>query len=158
MFRRKQKRLKSLMLSFGDSDIADRLPEHLDMFANGEWGLALEMLSSDIYELDVPVSPEQERLFREVSPQFNVPVESHAFIGRSPPYPDLRTTEQMSDDERAEQARAHPSFESVGQRANLGSGVEAIRMYRAMTGADLRSAKEAVDRLAEDATETPSYK
>ena len=154
MFRRKKVRLKELIQSFDESALATRLPGYLDMIGHGEIGLALEMLSDDIYEYDVPVSPEQEQLLRVVSPQCNVPLDYHAFFGFTPPYPDLRTDDQISENERAEQGRANPSVESVAQLARLGRRIEAIRMYRAMTGSELGPAQLEVDRLAKCDTET----
>jgi hypothetical protein len=88
--------LRDLIDSFVDSQIGSRLPDLHDYVDHNESGLALEMLSDWIYEDDVEVSSDQTKAILELSSRFGVSADYHAFIGRTPPYPDLRTPEQRT--------------------------------------------------------------
>ena len=91
-----KKALRTLIDSFEGSQIASLLPDLHDYIDHNEPGLAIEMLSDWIYERDVAVSPDQTKAILELSPRFGVSEDYHAFIGRTPPYPDLRTPEQRA--------------------------------------------------------------
>ena len=91
-----EKKLRKLINSFERSALAERLPELIDYIEHNEFGLSLEILSSWIYEYDVAVLPEQEERIMELSDGMGIPRDYHSFVGRTPPYPDLRTPEQKA--------------------------------------------------------------
>ena len=93
-----KKALRDLIDSFEGSQISSLLPELHDYVDHNESGLAIEMLSDWIYEHDVEVSSDQIKAILNLSSRFGVSEDYHEFIGRTPPYPDLRSPEQRACD------------------------------------------------------------
>ncbi len=93
----KKRNLRRLIDSFGTAFSSERVADLQSYVNHGEYGLAIEILSEMIYEDDIAVDAEQEKAILKSSTDFGVDHDYHAFIGRRPPYPDLRTPEQIAD-------------------------------------------------------------
>jgi hypothetical protein len=113
------------------------------MFDHGEYGIAIEVLSSWIYDEDIAVTAAQEAAILKSSADYGVDAEYHAFIGRTPPYPDLRTPEMIAVSERA----MNPSMENVKYFAQANQMLIAVKMYREITGAGLEEAVASVEQM-----------
>ena len=111
---------------------------------HGECGLAVEFLSNWIYEDDIAVGSEQEVAILKSSSDYGVDPDYHAFVGRTPPYPDLRTPEQIAESERL----MRPTMENVEHFARANQRLLAVKMYREITGVGLEEAVASVERIA----------
>ncbi len=143
MFSNKQRDLRRLLDLFNTDFDADRMSELASFVDHGEYGLAIEVLSSWIYEDDIKVSPDQEAAILKSSSDYGIDPRSHGFIGRTPPYPDLRTLDQIVESNRA----MTPNMENVQRLARSNHMVLAVRMYREITCVGLTEAVDAVGRL-----------
>ncbi len=143
MFRNKQQFLRALIDSFGASFTLERIVDLKAYVDHGEYGLAIEFLSDWIYEEDVLVSPEQEAAILQASSDYGVDAGRHAFIGRTPPYPDLRNTGQAE----GAPSNLRPTMQNVEALARSNDMLLAVKMYRELTGVGLREAMECVESL-----------
>jgi len=91
MFGKRQRELRKLIDSFRTTSNGELLEDANEFVDHGEWGLAIEFLSDWIYDNDVAVSTLQCQTILRLSKVFGVDSEYHAFMGKMPPYPDLRT-------------------------------------------------------------------
>jgi len=108
-----------------------------------EYGIAIEVLSSWIYDEHIAVSPAQEAAILKSSNDYGVEAEYHAFICRTPPYPHLRTPEMIAESEPA----MNPSMENVKYFAQANQMLIAIKMYREITDVSLEEAVASVERM-----------
>lgn len=90
LFSNRDEGLRDLIKSFSDAFEANKIGDVLGYVDHGEPGLALEILSSWIYENDVAVSDSQQQIFVVESNRYGIDPKSHRFLNRQPPYPDLR--------------------------------------------------------------------
>lgn len=102
--------------------------------------MAIEILSDSIYELNVLVNESQQSELIKLSKYFGVDENYHKFIGKKPPYPDLRTEEQKTLDLKLAEA----SLENIKYLALQGFIIEAVRMHRQLFGTSLEEAAEKV--------------
>ena len=143
MFRSKKHELRQLIESFSE-DLGENRSAELSLYVDhGECGLAVELLSDWIYEADITVSPVQESSILRSSRDFGVDPQYHAFLGRSPPYPDLRTPEQRNESMQL----STPTLDNVARLAKSNQKLIAIQMYRELTGAGLNEAADYVERV-----------
>lgn len=143
MFRKHEKDLFNLINSFRHSisnEILDGIIENVEF---NEFGLAIESLSDWIYELNIIVTSSQQTEILRLSDIFGVDEKYHLFIGRTPPYPDLRTEEHKE----IKRILSNPTLESVKTLANKGFKVYAVKMYRELYGGELKEAIEKVEEL-----------
>jgi hypothetical protein len=143
MFKGKQRNLRQLLKSFNDAFGKERIMELESFVDHGEYGIAIELLSSWIYDEDIAVTAAQEAAILKSSADHGVDAEYHAFIGRTPPYPDLRSPEMIAVSERA----MNPSMENVKYFAQANQMLIAVKMYREITGASLEEALASVERI-----------
>ena len=143
LFRSKTKELNQLIKSFENTALKERLHELHSFVDECEYGLAIESLSEWIYEYDVFVNQEQESKILKLSKDFGVKENYHKFIGKNPPYPDLRTEEQKALDERA----ANVCLENIECFAKKGDLLTAVGMYRRLYNTDLEKAFLEVNKL-----------
>ncbi len=95
-FRNQKNELKSLIRSF-ENLISEEILLSIEEYVEyNEPKLALEILSDNIYELSIFVEKKQESEILRLSKQFGVDDNYHQFIGKMPPYPDLRTEKQKA--------------------------------------------------------------
>jgi hypothetical protein len=139
----RDKGLRDLIRSFGDAFEADMIRDLLEYVDHNEPGLALEILGDWIYENDIGVSDSQQQCFVIESNRYGINPERHGFLNRQPPYPDLRTLEQLADEE----LKMTPSLDSVQMLARSDRKILAVRMYRELTGATLEEAVAAVEHM-----------
>jgi hypothetical protein len=148
MFWNHRKELIQLVNSFQTLITGEKLESVLADVEYNEPGLALECLSSLIYELDVTVSVSQETEILRLSKHYGVDENYHKFIGRNPPYPDLRTEEQKALNLKFSEDLAEASIENIKILATGGQMIEAVRMHRQLFGSTLAEAVEKVGELA----------
>ena len=123
MFKGKQRNLRQLLKSFNDAFGKERIMELESFVDHGEYGIAIELLSSWIYDEDIAVTAAQEAAILKSSADHGVDAEYHAFIGRTPPYPDLRSPEMAAVSERA----MNPSMENVKYLAETNQMLVALK-------------------------------
>ncbi len=97
IFQSKRKKLLQLIRSFEPHMGSQRITDLEDYVDHGEPALAIETLSDWIYELNIPVSADSEEIILDCSKDCNVESSYHAWIGRTPPYPDLRIPKQITN-------------------------------------------------------------
>lgn len=119
------------------------MKDFIEYVEHREYGLAIEILSDWIYEHDVETSVDQQEAFVRVSERYGVDPSYHAFLGRQPPYADLRTPQHLAEEELLHT----PSLDTVRHLVRTGRKLMAIRMYREVTGASLDQTIAAVDRM-----------
>jgi hypothetical protein len=142
--RTRQNNLRVLIESFGDFFESDRIDDLISYIDYGEEGLAIKMLCDWIYEENIALDVDQEAAILACLNEYGVDTSYFAFIGQSPPYPDLRTPEQIVELERASQ----PMMENVEKFARTGEKLSAVKMYRQITGADLKEAVAFVESIS----------
>jgi hypothetical protein len=134
------------LIALFDGDFEPERLADLESYVDaGEGQIAIEILSAWIYDEDVAVSNEQEHAILKSSRDYGIAPAFHVFIGRTPPYPDLRTPEQVEVSERA-QITTMENVKFLAQRNHM---ISAIKMYRQITGADLAEAVASVKIMAE---------
>lgn len=99
LLRRRERDLRRLVQSFVGEFGAERIADLENYVDHCEPGLAIELLSDWIYDENVLVSIDQEKAILKSSDDYGVDSGRHSFIGRQPPYPDLRTPEQIAESE-----------------------------------------------------------
>jgi hypothetical protein len=95
-----QRELKSLLASFESDFPPGRIALLVRFVEFNEPALAIVMLSDWIFEEHIPVRTEQEESILRVSAAFAVPAEYHLFIGKTAPYAEWRTPEQIAAHQR----------------------------------------------------------
>lgn len=143
MFGSRKRELVALINSFRQSISDETLNEIIENVEYNEYGLALETLSDTIYELNVVVNLEQLSEILRLSPVFGVDETYHVFIGKTPPYPDLRTKEQREIEEKL----SNPTVENIKFLASKGLIIYAVKMHKELFGTDLKEAVEQVNAL-----------
>lgn len=132
--------------SFQSSIPKRELESIVEYVEYNEFGLAIEILSDTIYELNVPVDDYQQTEILGLSKHFGVNENYHKFIGKQPPYPDLRTGEQIAFDDK----RLEPSIENIKYLATNGFRIEAVKMHRALFGTSLEEATKKVNEFVKN--------
>ena len=153
MFKSKRRNLRQLLESFNDTFGKERIMELESFVDHGEYGIAIEFLSSWIYDEDIAITAAQEAAILKSSADYGIDAEYHALIGRTPPYPDPRTPEMIAESERV----MNPSMENVKYFAQANQMLIAIKMYREITGAGFEDAIVSVERMnasSDQSTET----
>lgn len=135
--------LTDLIASF-DGAIPAHVLENLQSYVDqGEHDLALEDLATAVYEHHVAVDDAREARFVALARAMDMDPAELGFVGRTPPYPDLRTPAQRA----LQQGDDTPSPERVRALAEAGLRINAVRMQRALTGQSLADAKRIVDAM-----------
>jgi len=142
MFWTRTKELVGLINSFQDSISKERLEDILSYVEYDEFGLAVEMLSDMIYDSDVAVNERRQHEIISLSKHFGVDENYHKFIGKTPPYPDLRTEVQKNFEFPSE-----PSIEAIRFLAANGQLINAVKMHRELFGTSLEEAVKMVKDL-----------
>ena len=143
MARKREKELVDLINSFQETISRETLEKILEYVEYNEFGLALEILSETIYESDIAVNQSQQSEIVALSKHFGVDEVFHKFIGRTPPYLDLRTGKQK----QIEFEKLEPSLGNIKRLASNGVLTEAVRMHRRLFGTSLEEAFEQVKKL-----------
>jgi hypothetical protein len=123
MFKSKQQNLRRLLKSFNDVFGKERIMELESFVDHREYAIAIEVSSCWICDEDIAFSAAQEAAILKSSANYRVDAEYHAFIGRAPPYPDLRTPEMAAVSERA----MNPSMENVKYLAETDQMLVALK-------------------------------
>ena len=136
MFGKNKTELIELMNSFRlliSSEIIDEVIENIEF---NECGLAIELLSDWIYELNISVSPFQQSEILRLSKDCGVDENYHSFVGKTPPNPDLQTEE----DKKVENRMSIPTLENIKFLASKGFKICAVKMHRELFGSELKEA------------------
>lgn len=135
--------LSTLIISF-NVQLSPTLIKNINEYVeSGEPGLAIEELCNYIYEYDVEPNPSQLDMIIKISEHYSIDKKYHVFIGKKPPYPDLRTKEQLS----LEKNFYKPSIQKVHFFVRNNQKLLAIKMYREITNCDLETANKYINNI-----------